>query len=314
MRPFGLIDRVFVVVLGLAGVFAGRGDGSMTYRELTPEEERVILHKGTELPFTGAYCNHHATGRYVCRRCTAPLYLSHDKYDSGCGWPSFDDEIDGAVRREPDADGRRTEILCTRCGAHLGHVFHGEQHTDKNTRHCVNSVSLDFVPVEKAPIERAVFAAGCFWGVQALLNELPGVLRTTAGYTGGTTERPTYRDVCAGGTGHAEAVEVLFDPRELPFRTLAMRFFESHDPSQKDRQGPDVGTQYRSAVFPETPDQRQVLEGLVEQLRKGGLEVRTTLEPSAPFWPAEAHHQHYFRKNPGHQTCHIRTPRFAAEE
>lgn len=119
----------------------------MNYNKLTPEEERIIINKGTELPFTGRYTDYKEKGTYFCKRCNTPLYKSDDKFESECGWPSFDDEIPGTVKRIPDKDGMRTEIVCAKCGAHLGHVFTGEKMTSKNVRHCVNSISLNFIPV-----------------------------------------------------------------------------------------------------------------------------------------------------------------------
>lgn len=150
-------------------------ENNMKYNKLTAEEENVIINKGTEQPFSGMYCLHKAKGTYVCKRCNAPLYRSENKFDSQCGWPSFDDEIMGAVKRVPDADGRRTEIICNNCGAHLGHVFIGEKFTDKNIRHCVNSISLNFIPGEKeAKTEKAYFAGGCFWGVEYFFRQEKG--------------------------------------------------------------------------------------------------------------------------------------------
>jgi peptide methionine sulfoxide reductase msrA/msrB len=280
---------------------------------LTDDEKHIILDKGTEPPFTGKYWNATAQGVYLCRQCGTPLYLSDSKFDSHCGWPSFDDEIPGTVRRQPDADGRRTEILCAHCGAHLGHVFEGEQLTARDTRHCVNSASIVFLPAEKWPLQRAVFAGGCFWGVEHLFRDMPGVLTVRSGYTGGTTGKPTYEQVCTGATGHAESVEILFDPAKVSYERLARRFFEIHDPTEKNRQGPDVGTQYRSAVFYTTPAQKKTAEELIALLRGRGYNVVTEIAPASTFWPAEQYHQDYFTKHPDRAICHAPVDRFATK-
>lgn len=281
-------------------------------KPLSEEESRVILHKGTEPPFSGKYCRHKAKGTYVCRQCGAPLFKSEDKFDSGCGWPSFDAEIAGAVRRVPDADGERTEIVCAKCGGHLGHVFEGERFTAKNTRHCVNSVSLAFRPEGESSkrLETAVFAGGCFWGVEHLMKDFPGVISVEPGYTGGTVEHPSYEEVCTGKTGHAEAVRVVFDPEQVSFQTLAKGFFEIHDPTQENGQGPDIGPQYRSEIFYTTPDQKQIAEQLVEELRQKGCPVVTRITRAGVFWPAEEYHRRYYEKTGKRPYCHRRVKRF----
>lgn len=284
----------------------------MPYNQLTPEEERVIVRKGTEAPFSGKYYRNRETGTYQCRRCDAPLFRSSDKFESGTGWPSFDDALPGAVREVRDADGRRTEIVCASCGAHLGHVFFNEGMTAKNVRHCVNSVSLNFQPEALTPpsTRTAFFAGGCFWGVEYHFSKVKGVLSVRSGYTGGETSNPSYKQVCSGRTGHAEAVEVEYDPGQVSYETLAKLFFEIHDPTQVNRQGPDVGTQYRSAVFFADEEQRRVAEKLIAELKAKGYGVATTVEKAGTFWPAEDYHQDYYQKT-GHQPyCHIYTKRF----
>lgn len=277
-------------------------------RALTPEERRVMVGKETEPPFSGRWITCAAHGVYVCRRCGAALYHSADKFDAGCGWPSFEAELPGAVRRLPDADGQRTEILCANCQAHLGHVFAGEKLTARDVRHCVNSISMDFIP--QAELERhfgrAVFAGGCFWGVEYHLQQAVGVIWTTVGYTGGHTENPTYQDVCGHQTGHAEAVEVYYDPRRTSFDQLVRLFFQIHDPTQADGQGPDIGDQYRSEIFYVDPEQQQTAATLLAELRSQGRPVVTRIEPLAVFWPAEPYHRNYYRKQ-GRQPCNSRS-------
>ena len=300
-----------VILSGLVLVPGELRGTDMKYNKLTPEEERVILQKGTEPPFSGKLNKHFEKGTYICKRCNAPLYHSGDKFESSCGWPSFDDEIPEAIARVPDADGRRTEITCKQCGAHLGHVFIGEELTPKNTRHCVNSLSLSFLGFQPdVPTETAYFAAGCFWGVELLFRDLDGVLSTRVGYMGGHTDRPTYQDVSGGRTGHAEALEVVYDPAKTTFETLARFFFEIHDPTQVNRQGPDIGDQYRSAIFHTSEEQKQTGQKLIQLLEKASLHVATRLEKADTFWEAEDYHQDYYIKTGKQPYCHFYSPKF----
>ena len=298
-----------ILLLLLLVVFSACGQTkntkAMKLNKLTPEEESVIIHKGTERPFTGEFVHNDKSGTYICKRCDAPLYRSSDKFESSCGWPSFDDEIPGAVKRVSDADGRRTEIICAACGAHLGHVFEGEGFTPKNTRHCVNSISMKFISDEKSKTDTAYFASGCFWGTEYHFMKARGVRATTVGYMGGHTENPTYREVCTGTTGHAETTEVIFNPSETSYENLIKLFFETHDFTQVGGQGPDIGDQYRSVIFYTSPEQKNMAEKYIGILTDKGYKVSTQLQPAGEFWEAEDYHQEYYDKKNGTPYCHI---------
>ncbi len=282
------------------------------WNALTAQESRVIVNKGTEAPFSGKFDSFSEPGVYTCRRCNAALYRAEDKFEAHCGWPAFDAEVPGAVRRKTDPDGRRIEIECANCGGHLGHVFLGEKFTDTNTRHCVNSISMDFVP--KADLEKkfetAVFAGGCFWGVEYFLQQARGVIYADSGYTGGTIEAPTYEQVCSGKSGHIEAVKVIFDPKLTSYETLAKLFFEIHDPTQIGRQGPDVGEQYQSVIFVNGKAQQETTEKLIETLKAKGYKVATKIQPAGKFWPAEKYHQDYYFQKKSQPYCHQYVKRF----
>jgi len=259
MQQILKIILIFMILITLCS-----SEEKMNYNKLTTEEESIIIHKGTEQPFSGIYVNHKDKGVYSCKKCDAPLYLSDDKFDSRCGWPSFDDEIEGAIKRQIDKDGKRTEILCANCDAHLGHVFTGEQFTDKNIRHCVNSISLNFIPVSEKTV---YFAAGCFWGVEHYFKQATGVISTDVGYMGGTKKDPTYHEICSNKTGHAEVVKVVFDQKKTSFEELVKLFFEIHDFTQINRQGPDVGEQYRSEIFYSDEEQRKIAHQVIQLLK-----------------------------------------------
>lgn len=236
-----------------------------------------------------------------------PLYHSEDKFESGCGWPSFADAVPGAVRRVPDADGQRVEILCAHCGGHLGHVFEGEGFTDKNTRHCVNSLSMSF-SARGSDEEKAAFGPrqgrcglhghghcgrGVLLGVEDAFHKLLGVCEAVSGYTGGHVPAPGYEDVSRGDTGHAEAVRVTFDPSKVTYEQVLRRFFEIHDPHPAQPPGSGCGEQYRSAVFYLDEEQKAVAEKLMTRLRELGYTVVTQLRPAGAFYEAEAYHQRF---------------------
>lgn len=307
-----MYNVLFSILILFQIIVLAQNDTTM-YNNLNSNEKKIILLKATEAPYSGKYYKFDKFGTYLCKQCNAPLYKSSDKFDSSCGWPSFDDEIPDAVIHQPDADGSRTEIICSKCGAHLGHVFKGEGFTDKNARHCVNSTSLNFVPVEiQKPknLERAIYCGGCFWGVEALMQKQDGVINTTVGYIGGITPNPTYKEVCSQTTGYAEAIEIFFNPDIVSYKTLTMLFFEIHDPTSLNRQGPDVGNQYRSEIFYVNSTQKNIAQKLISILKAKGLNVVTKLTPATEFYPAEDYHQNYYLKEGGAPYCHFRTKRF----
>lgn len=271
----------------------------------------VVQDKGTEKPYSGEYDDFEEAGTYLCRRCGLALFRSRTKFHSGCGWPSFDEEIPGAVLREKDDDGYRTEILCSRCHAHLGHVFSGESFTVKNTRHCVNSLSLDFVSnLEVKDTEEAIFAAGCFWGVEYYFKQFPGVLKTEVGYSGGHKQQPTYEEICSGKTGHYEVIRVVYDPAKTTYADIVKFFFEIHDPTQTNGQGPDHGEQYLSVIFYYNDEQKQTARALINTLETAGNKIATKVLPVSVFWRAEKYHQDYYQKTGKQPYCHHYVKRF----
>lgn len=283
-------------------------------KELSGEQYYVLREKGTESPYSGKLLLNKEEGIYKCAACGNELFTDKMKFDSHCGWPSFDREIEGGkIKTEEDRSHGmvRTEIMCARCGGHLGHLF-DDGPTQTGMRYCVNSLSLEFVPEKEVlkdsnnHIDTLVLGGGCYWCVEAVYEMLKGVKSVESGFAGGFVKNPSYHDVCSGTTGHAEVVRITYDNTEVSFKEILEVFFTVHDPTTLNRQGADVGTQYRSVIFYNNQEEFNLAKKIIDDLNKEKVytnPVVTQLEKSTVFYKAEDYHQNYYAENQSAPYC-----------
>ena len=272
---------------------------------LNDEEYDVTRLKGTERPFSSEMCGVFEPGIYACRCCATPLFDSDEKFDSGTGWPSFTQPLEkNIVAYEVDNShgSTRIEALCNICDAHLGHVF-PDGPEPSGLRYCMNALSLQKVN-SSSQEGVATFGGGCFWCTEAVFQNLEGVLKVESGYAGGDVDKPTYRAVCSGQTGHAEVIQVTYDPKKISFSDLLLVHMGTHDPTTLNCQGADMGTQYRSIIFYRNEEEREITEKALEQAQEDlDDQIVTEIEEFDTFFPAENEHQNYYTDNPNQPYC-----------
>jgi peptide methionine sulfoxide reductase msrA/msrB len=281
-------------------------------QKLSDDQYYVLREKGTEKPYSGKWLLHEDSGTYTCAACGNVLFNSNSKFESHCGWPSFDEEINGGkikTKVDNSLGMQRIEIMCARCGGHLGHLF-DDGPTSTGKRYCVNSLSLSFEK-ENKPLKTSdtlTLGGGCFWCIEAVFEQLKGVSKVESGFSGGKNENPSYAQVCTGSTGHVEVVQIIYNPTIISMDELLKAYFTVHDPTTLNRQGADEGTQYRSVIFYRNEEQKQIATSIISDLQMAKVyssPLVTAIEPFTAFYKADISHQDYYANNKDNAYCQM---------